>query len=63
MGLLLGAIHRGGPGLVCDAADTACREQWDPRPLVAIGLTLIVVGVLVELWVVRKVSSKAMRKS
>lgn len=54
VGLLLGAIHRGGPGLACNPVGTACREQLDPRPFVAIGLTLIVVGVLIELWVVRK---------
>lgn len=62
MGLALASIHRGGPGLVCnDAASISCRVQLDPRPFFEIGMTLVVVGLLIQAWIARTAISRVVK--
>jgi hypothetical protein len=47
--LYVGYLNRSGPGDVCTTArdgSRSCTEQWSPWPWVAVGVLLVLVGVV-----------------
>jgi hypothetical protein len=46
--LYIALLNRGGPGDVCTTTGTssACTEEWSPWPFLAVGVALVVSGIV-----------------
>jgi hypothetical protein len=50
--LYIGYLNRGGPGMVCTTTRNAgeCIQEWNPWPLLAVGVMLVAASIGLFLW-------------